>query len=264
MTPQPTTPLPALYLGHGAPPLLDDEVWTRELRDLANRLPRPRAILVVSAHWEEAPLAVSSPDPAPLVYDFSGFERRFYELTYPTPAAHNLMDLLTAVMPASQPLHVHRGRGLDHGAWVPLLVMYPKADIPVLQLSIPSHDPERLLALGGRLRALREHGVLVVGSGFLTHGLPFLRREDWLGTAAPPSWSVEFDQWAAAALAGGDVEELSRYRSAAPGMPFAHPTVEHFTPLFVTLGAAVDAAAPVRPEIAGFFLGLSKRSFSVT
>jgi 4,5-DOPA dioxygenase extradiol len=139
--------------------------------------------------------------------------------------------------------------------------MYPDADIPVLQLSLPTQDPDALLALGGRLRPLREEGVLIVGSGFLTHGLPFLRPQDWAGTAPPPGWSRDFDAWADGALRAGDVSALADYRSKAPGMPYAHPTVEHFIPLFVALGAGDDPEAPVTTTVDGFFLGLSKRSF---
>jgi 4,5-DOPA dioxygenase extradiol len=157
-------------------------------------------------------------------------------------------------------VHEHGSRGLDHGAWVPLKVMYPDADIPVLQLSMPTHDPSRLLALGERLRTLREEGVLVVGSGYMTHGLPFLTREMFAGQVVP-GWSSDFDAWASDALANGNVEELARFRSSAPGMPYAHPTVEHFTPLFVTLGAASDPTAPVTTTIDGYALGLAKRSF---
>ena len=119
--------------------------------------------------------------------------------------------------------------------------MYPEADIPVLQLSLPTSDPQRLLELGARLRPLRDHGVLVIGSGYLTHGLPFLR--DWSPQAKPPGWSVDFDLWAAEALDRGDVDTLAAYRSQAPGMPYAHPTVEHYVPLFITLGAATDRRA---------------------
>jgi 4,5-DOPA dioxygenase extradiol len=128
-------------------------------------------------------------------------------------------------------------------------------------MSLPTLDPTRLLALGRRLRPLREEGVLVIGSGFLTHGLPFLR--DFRTDAAAPGWSADFDAWAAEALATGDVETLAAYRSKAPGMPFAHPTVEHFVPLFLTLGAATDPGAPVTTAIDGFFIGLAKRSFEV-
>jgi 4,5-DOPA dioxygenase extradiol len=144
---------------------------------------------------------------------------------------------------------------------VPLRIMYPEADIPVLQMSLPTHDPERLLRLGERLRPLRDEGVLIVGSGFLTHGLPFLT--SWRLDATPPGWSTEFDAWAGEALARGDVDELAAYLEKAPGMPYAHPTVEHYTPLFVTLGAASSADDPGIQVIDGFWMGLSKRSLQV-
>jgi len=140
--------------------------------------------------------------------------------------------------------------------------MYPYADVPVLQLSIPTEDPEQLLALGRRLRPLRDEGVLIIGSGFLTHGLPYLSREEFMGNGVP-AWSVDFDQWAAAALDSGDVDTLAAYRDRAPGMPYAHPTVEHFVPIFITLGAASVPDAPVETTIDGFQFGLAKRSFQV-
>jgi 4,5-DOPA dioxygenase extradiol len=154
-------------------------------------------------------------------------------------------------------VYEHRNRGLDHGAWVPLKIMYPDADIPVLQLSMPTHDTAQLLALGRRLRALRDEGVLVIGSGYTTHGLPYL---DWSRPDVVPGWSSDFDAWVADSLARGDVEELANFRVRAPGLRYAHPTVEHFTPLFVTLGAATDPTAPVQTAIDGFVFGLSKRS----
>jgi len=150
---------------------------------------------------------------------------------------------------------------LDHGAWVPLKVMYPDASIPVVQLSMPTHDPVRLMELGRRLRPLRDQGVLIIGSGFMTHGLPFIR--DWRVNAAAPGWSAEFDAWAKEALDRGDIESLINYKTLAPGMPYAHPTVEHFTPLFVTLGASLNPEQSVDTKIDGYFMGLSKRSFEV-
>ena len=256
-----TAPMPALYLGHGAPPLLDDSLWVSQLRAWARALPRPVGILIVSAHWEQAPVTLSSATArTPLVYDFSGFERRFYEMTYPTPDASALAARVAAVLPPGEAVRQGAGRGLDHGAWVPLKVMYPAADLPVLQMSLPGHDPDRLVDLGRRLRPLRDEGILVIGSGFLTHGLRFLT--DWRPDAVPPGWSAEFDHWAAEALARGDVDALARFREA-PGMPYAHPTVEHLTPLFVTLGAATDPGAPPATVIDGFFLGLAKRSLQV-
>jgi len=250
--------MPALYIGHGAPPLLDDPLWSSQLAGLAADLPRPKAILIVSAHWESAPVMLSA-DGAPLVYDFGGFAEKYYRMTYATPPATALAQRIAAMMPDTEPVHQHPSRGLDHGAWVPLKIMYPDSDIPVLQMSLPTSDPARLLALGERLRPLRDEGVLIIGSGFLTHGLPFLT--EFRIEAAAPGWSQDFDAWAGEALARGDVDALASYRSEAPGMPYAHPTVEHFTPLFVTLGASADPTAPVTTTIDGYTIGLSKRSF---
>ena len=252
--------MPALYLGHGAPPLLDDPLWSAELVAVAAGLPRPTAILIVSAHWESAPVSLSASQ-APLVYDFGGFAQRYYEMTYATPDASALARRIAGLMPAHEPVHQHTSRGLDHGAWVPLKIMYPDADIPVLQMSLPTHDPIRLMELGARLRPLRDEGVLVIGSGFLTHGLPFLT--EFRIDAPAPGWSTDFDAWAGEALARGDIDELAAYRTKAPGMPYAHPTVEHFTPLFVTLGAATTPDEPGQQIIDGYWMGLSKRSLQV-
>ncbi len=252
---------PALYIGHGAPPLLDDPIWSQQLRDLAASMAKPTAILIVSAHWEAAPISLSASGPGVgLVYDFGGFAQRYYEMTYSTPAATELATRVSAML-SDQTVHQHPSRGLDHGAWVPLKIMYPDADIPVLQMSLPTHDPGTLMQLGRRLAALRDEGVLIIGSGFLTHGLPYLK--EWRIDAAAPGWSKDFDQWASEALAKGDIDTLAAYRDLAPGMPYAHPAVEHFTPLFVTLGAAHDPAAPAEQLFEGFWMGLSKRSLMV-
>src|SRR5947209_18215743 len=157
--------LPALYVSHGAPPTFEDDAWMRQLHGWARALPKPRAVLIVSAHWESAPLAVSSTEPTELVYDFGGFAPVYYQLRYETPPATELAGQLLGVLPRGETVHEHRSRGLDHGAWVPLSIMYPDADVPVLQLSLPTSDPGSLLELGRRLRPLREQGVLVVGSG---------------------------------------------------------------------------------------------------
>ncbi len=253
--------MPALYIGHGAPPLVDDELWVSQLAAWAGDLPRPTSILMVSAHWESAPLMLGSVEPGtPLVYDFGGFAQRYYEMTYTAPAAPELAASVTALMPDSEPV-VQTRRGLDHGAFIPLTVMYPDADIPVLQMSLPTLDAGRLFDLGRRLRPLRDEGVLIIGSGFMTHGLPFLR--DFSPNAAAPGWSTDFDLWAAEAIAGGDTDALMNFRAAAPGMPYAHPTVEHLAPLFVTLGAATDTHAPAQQVIDGYWMGLAKRSLQV-
>lgn len=250
---------PTLFLSHGAPPLVDSQRWVEQLTALAGRLDRPTAILVVSAHWEAAPLTIGSTDPTtPLTYDFWGFPERFYETTYWAPAAEHLAARVAAMMPDGEPIAHDQKRRLDHGAYVPLTVMYPEADIPVLQISLPTLDPQRLLALGRRLAPLRDEGVLIIGSGFTTHGLPFLT--DPRPEATPPGWSVEFDAWAHERFAAGDVESLIDFRHRAPGMPYAHPTIEHFSPLFVALGASDDAEQSAEQPIDGFWMGLAKRS----
>jgi 4,5-DOPA dioxygenase extradiol len=251
-------PMPSIYLSHGAPPLFEDTAWMTQLSDWARALPKPRAILIVSAHWESAPLALSASRPAELVYDFGGFSPVYFRMRYDTPDGNDLARQVAALLP--QKVHQHTSRGLDHGAWVPLKVMYPAADIPVLQLSIPTHDARDLMGIGARLKALREQGVLVVGSGYMTHGLPFITPDMWQHNAVP-GWSSDFDGWAADALARGDVDELAAFRDRAPGLAYAHPTVEHFTPLFITLGAAADPTAAVTTTIDGYAVGLSKRSF---
>jgi 4,5-DOPA dioxygenase extradiol len=254
--------MPGVYLSHGAPPLVDDPVWPGQLSDLAQGLPRPPAVLMVSAHWESAPLALGATEPGvPLVYDFAGFDRKYYRVRYPAPPAPWLADRIRALMPDTEPVVDQPRRGLDHGAYVPLTAMYPDADVPVLQMSLPTLDPERLLELGRRLRPLRDDGVLVLGSGFTTHGLPFLT--DWRPDAAAPGWSAEFDAWVSDVLARGAVDELLDFRHTAPGMPYAHPTVEHFAPLFVTLGLAADPESAAETVIDGFWMGLSKRSIQV-
>jgi 4,5-DOPA dioxygenase extradiol len=253
--------MPALYIGHGAPMLLDDALWTSELAGIAASLVKPKAILIVSAHWEAEPITLSSPiSGTPLVYDFSGFDRKFYEMTYNSPDASELAAKVAALMPMTESI-AQSNRGLDHGAWVPLRVMYPDADIPVLQMSMPTSDPGKLMEIGRRLQPLRDEGVLIIGSGFMTHGLRYLR--DWTPDAIAPTWSSDFDHWAAEALARGDVDALASYKDLAPAVQYAHPTVEHFTPLFITLGAATDTSAAPETLIDGYFMGLSKRSILV-
>jgi 4,5-DOPA dioxygenase extradiol len=252
--------MPAIYLGHGAPPLVDDPLWVIQLEAWARTLPRPRAILMVSAHWESAPLTIGATrDGVPLIYDFGGCPERYYRARYPAPGSPGLADQVRGLLSGMEPVSDQPERGLDHGAYVPLTVMYPDADIPVLQVSMPTLEPSRLLRIGEALRPLRDEGVLIIGSGFLTHGLPYLR--EFRFDAPPPGWSSEFDHWAAEALDRDDVDALAEFRSA-PGARYAHPTTEHFAPLFVTLGAA-DGPAPPVTTIAGYWLGLAKRSIQV-
>jgi 4,5-DOPA dioxygenase extradiol len=161
--------MPAVYLSHGAPPLADDPIWPGELAAWAQALPRPESILVVSAHWENAPVSVSATRTVPLYYDFWGFPRHYYEVTYTAPGAPALAESVRKLLGGQ--VHEHPDRGLDHGAYVPLVEMYPGADVPVIQLSMPSLDPRQLMDLGRRLAPLRDEGVLIMGSGFFTHHL---------------------------------------------------------------------------------------------
>ena len=252
--------MPAIYIGHGAPPLVDDELWVAQLAAWARALPRPAAVLIVSAHWENAPLTIGATRAGtPLVYDFYGFPERYYRAQYPAPPAPELASDLRRLL-SDQPVAEDAERGLDHGAYVPLSVMYPQADIPVLQISMPTLDPLRLFEVGKRLQPLRDQGVLIIGSGFLTHGLPFLR--DFRIDAPPPAWSTEFDAWAREALEHGDVDQLADFAHRAPAVRYAHPRTEHLAPLFVTLGAG-GSGEPLPSIIDGYWMGLSKRSIQV-
>lgn len=254
-------PMPTLFISHGAPPLFEDGPWMDDLFAWSHGLPKPTGIVIVSAHWEQAPIAVSSAVAAtPLVYDFGGFDPVYFTMTYATPDATALADRIRGLLPNTGVQDTTRG--LDHGAWVPLKVMYPLGDVPVIQISMPTDDPERLMALGARLAELRAEGVLIIGSGFMTHGLPYLTSAQ-IHQGRVPGWSSDFDAWASDALQRGDVETLANFRSAAPGMPYAHPTVEHFSPLFVTLGAATAPDAGVQERVGGYMWGLSRRSFQM-
>jgi 4,5-DOPA dioxygenase extradiol len=258
----PTARMPVMYLSHGAPPLADDEVWTHELADWSARLPaKPAAVLVVSAHWEEAPLTVGATTTVPLVYDFWGFPERYYQVEYPAPGAPQLADSVRKLLSTPQhQVHDAPTRGLDHGAYVPLVEMFPDADVPTLQISMPTLDPVGLFDVGRRLRPLRDEGVLILGSGFTTHNLHLMdmsRGPD----AAPSSWSAEFDAWAAERVAARDFDALIDFERQGPAARIAHPRTEHFAPLFVSLGASVDDLTDARSAVEGFWYGLSKRSW---
>ena len=249
--------LPALFVSHGAPSLALDRVKGADLRRLGERLPRPEAILVVSAHWERTPPALGTIRSRPLLCDFGGFSPALREVRYPAPPAG--ADLIAALREA---LAAGPGPGLeqlerpwDHGVWVPLLHMFPAAEVPVLQLSLPSQaPPEALLALGRSLAPLRERGVLIVGSGGAVHNLGQL---DWRDVSCPPPWALAFEAWLRATLSSGDDEALLRY-AEHPSWELAHPSPEHFLPLLVARGAGL--ADPVGFPLGGFEYGSLSRS----
>jgi 4,5-DOPA dioxygenase extradiol len=250
--------LPAIFVAHGSPMLIDDASWNGELAGWAAGMHRPQSILVISAHWVDRPVTLSATRTRPLVYDFYGFPKKYYEIDYRAPGAP---ELAARVRNALSPLWTVADdpqRGLDHGTYMPLLAMVPNADIPVLQMSIPSMDPEELVAIGRKLAPLRREGVLVMGSGFLTHNM---RAIDLRPDAQVPSWASEFDAWVADALRRRDVDALLTYRERAPGVRMALPTHEHFVPVLVALGASLDESEGVAFPIEGFTYGsFTKRS----
>ncbi len=211
--------------------------------------------MIVSAHWEDAPLSISRPVAGtPLYYDFGGFHPRYYTLQYRTPDATTLAHQVAGTLSDTTTLHQHPSRGLDHGAFIPLMAMFPAADVPVVQLSMPSLDPSALFGLGQRLKSLREEGYLVIGSGFMTHSFAVMRQ---------PSLAVhnlDFDAWAADAIARRDIDALLDYRTKGPGAAIAHPTADHFVPLLLTLGAGDDERRPPTTVIEREFFGNSTRS----
>jgi 4,5-DOPA dioxygenase extradiol len=248
---------PVLFLAHGSPMLLDDASWVKELGDWAANLGRPRAVLMLSAHWVDAPVTLGAQRSVPLVYDFYGFPARHYQVKYPAPGAPELAARVRALLAPNEPVRDSE-RGLDHGAYVPLACLYPRADVPVLQMSLPSLDPQHVFELGRALSPLRDEGVLIVGSGFLTHNLG---AADLRGGSPTPSWAQEFDAWTADALARRDVDALLDYRARAPGVELALPTHEHFVPVLAALGAAHVREETPKFPVQGFAYGsMTRRS----
>lgn len=239
--------MPALFLAHGAPILMDDADWVGELATVAAELPRPRSILMLSAHWEKRPPTFGATRPVPLYYDFYGFPERYYQVTYPAPGAPELASRVRALLAGRQISVAESERGLDHGAYVPLLCMYPRADVPVLQLSLPSLDPKELFALGQALAPLRSEGVLIIGSGFLTHNMRYAFRHQ------TPAWAVEFDTWAKDVLARRDHDALMDFQTRGPAAHIALPTTEHYVPVLVAAGTSADRTEPVAFPIEGFW-----------
>lgn len=247
-SPPTTAALPVLFLAHGAPILLDEPDWVGALHTWAGALPTPKAILMISAHWEARPTTLGATRPVPLTYDFYGFPDRYYQTKYPAPGAPALAQRVTGLLQAAgQGPTASSERGLDHGAYVPLVCMYPEAQIPVLQLSMPSLAPKALFALGKALSPLREEGVLIVGSGFLTHNMRYAFQK------GVPAWAREFDAWSADVLGRGDMDALLDFETKAPAARTALPTTEHFAPVIVAAGAA-RAGEKVAFPIDGFWM----------
>lgn len=234
---------PTLFLSHGSPMLaIAPSPAGRFLDGLGDALPRPRAIVVASAHFmADRPMLGGHPEPH-TVHDFGGFPAALYEIHYPAPGLTPLAeDIAARLADAGLVAKVRPGHGLDHGVWVPLRRMYPEADIPVVPLSVMPHgDAQQHYAVGQALAGLRDEGVLVIGSGGFVHNLGDL---DWQHHDAPLApWAAQFSDWMHAQLAARNWPALLDWEARAPHAHRAHPTVEHLMPLFVALGAAGDSA----------------------
>lgn len=254
--------IPVGFISHGAPTLALEvggfatalATWGARLRAEA----APRGVAIVSAHWVSAIPRTGVEARAPLFYDFGGFDPALRDVQYPAPGAPALAAQVRELTGAK----AEPTRALDHGVWVPLLKMFPAADLPIVQIALPLRTgPAGWLALGRALAPLADDGVLVLGSGGLVHNLG---RLDWDSAAAAPApWATAFEAWATATLDRGDLATLSRVLEAAPALRDAHPSVEHLAPLLVAAGAAAtgDALPPPTYPVTGWTMGsLSMRS----
>ncbi|MDH3473724.1 MAG: dioxygenase [Rhodospirillales bacterium] len=235
-----TATLPSVFVSHGAPTLPFEEIPARGfLEGLGRELGRPEAVLCVSAHWETTAPTLSLAAAPETIHDFFGFPEPLYQLRYPAPGAPGLARRAAALLAEAGPgadrgIEFSEARGLDHGAWVPLMLMYPEAEIPVTQLSIQTaRGPAAHLALGEALAPLRQEGVLVLGSGGTVHNL----REWRAGDATVPAWAQAFDDWLASRIEAGAADDLVDYRTLGPEGARAHPSEEHYLPLLVAAGA---------------------------
>jgi 4,5-DOPA dioxygenase extradiol len=244
-------PMPTLFLSHGAPDiLLSDHPSAAVLRTLAARLPPPRGILVVSAHWTDDPVGITGDGELATIHDFGGFPDALYAERYPAHGDRALSERVEALLRAARiPHRRHATRGLDHGAWVPLKLAYPQADIPVIQVSLPAGALDASGSLGSALAPVTREGVLVIGSGGSVHNLRALKR-----SGPPDPWASRFEEWLAETVEGNDLPRLLTAASHPPDMRMAHPTIEHLAPLVVAWTAGAGDL-PGRRFAAGFTYG---------
>ena len=229
---------PSLFVSHGSPMMaLEDSRARRFLCDLGETLGKPEAILIASAHWEAPRLAFTTAEHLPTIHDFGGFPQELHDCQYVPPGAPDAVSKAAALLNASG-LQVFADpvRGVDHGTWVPLMLMYPDADIPVAQISIETPlGPAHQLAVGRALAPLRDDGILIIGSGNITHNLREMNRAEPDGEGH--DWVIEFGDWVADALNNGRIDDLVAWETTAPHARRSHPSDEHFLPLFTALGA---------------------------
>ncbi len=261
-------PLPAIFISHGSPlQALDGGRTAEAWQALAAGLPRPRAVLAVSAHWETEHPVVSPASQPETIHDFGGFPRALFEIQYPAPGAPWLAERVRALLSAAGfEAGIDPERGLDHGAWVPLREMYPQADVPVAQLSIQPHlGPEHHVRLGRALAPLSQEGVLIVATGSMTHNLRDWRpaHRDATGQATPPlPYVTAFQAWMHDQLVRNDLPALLDYRERAPGAARAHPSDEHLLPLYVAIGAGGDDVRRVHSDLKEAALAMDVYTFA--
>jgi 4,5-DOPA dioxygenase extradiol len=232
---------PSIFVSHGAPTVaLEDSPASASWKRLGNRLGHPRSVLCISAHWETDAPMVSAATVPETIHDFYGFPELLYELRYPAPGAPDVADRAAELLAAADlTCDASPRRGLDHGAWIPLMMMYPDADVPVAQLSIqPALGPKAHLNMGRALAPLREDGVLVLASGGAVDNLGYFRP----GSTEVSDWAQRFDDWLVSAAEAGDGAALTDYQRLSPDAAKAHPRDEHYLPLLVALGAGGEGA----------------------
>jgi len=257
-----TDPLPVVFVGHGTPfSVIDPNVWTEQWTRIGPALPRPTAILMISAHWitQGASLVTASATPA-MNYDIVGFPRAIYEFKYPAPGQPTVAREVERALQGQTRVQGDTSWGLDHGTWLPLKYMFPAANIPVLQLSVDYGRPPAFhYELGRRLRTLRSKGVLIIGSGNVVHNLG--ERGGTGVTETPRDWAIEFDTRMASAVASGRHSDAIDFLSLGPLAQMAHPSYDHFLPFLYSLGL-VEPGGPVQTFCEGFqWPGISMRSF---
>ena len=261
-----TAKLPALFVGHGSPMnALEDNPFTRSLRKLGAEFKqedkKPAAILAVSAHWLTRGSFVNISEKPETIHDFGGFPKELFDMQYPAPGSP---EKAKETAKLSTLLHETTKWGLDHGTWTILAHLFPEADVPVFQMSIDYHQPLQYhLDLAKELRALREKGVLVIGSGNIVHNLRMSMSRFQTGESAPYDWAVEFDTWVAGKIAAGDYAALTNYEQIGNAGKLSVPTPDHYIPMLYTLGLADDkeAVKQVYEEVS--YGGISMRTFQV-
>ena len=254
--------MPALFVGHGSPMnAVEENAWTAAWGDIGATIPRPKAILMISAHWiTRGGLLVTASANPPMTYDMGGFPAELYQIKYPAPGDPQLAQEIATTLASTIPVHGDTKWGFDHGTWVVLKHMFPKADIPVIQLSMDySRPPSFHYELAKMLQPLRERGVLILSSGNVVHNLGRMIRDD----DTPFDWALDFDQRMDAYIKDGNHQAVVDFQKLGSLAAIAHPTYDHFLPLLYSLGVQV-AGEDVRSFCDGFqYKSVSMRSYQI-